>query len=595
MMTTGFVLPATASLLLAMTLMVSAICVRATSTRVSLLSAMLGVVGLLLIRLGAIEHTFAEGALDAVLQSTAFAIGVESLMVVAFIGALVSLRARFRERDSMPLVPAVDLAERAEDTRTARLRRLLKGEHAKAVTANEMHHYLELATTNSQITVYLQNTKLQYLWIVNPHLNLRASDVIGRSDEELMPADMQPLIIGHKMRAITTGSKQTFELELPDGNDSAWYRIDVVPIRETGQEVTGIVCAAIDITRAKRLDMMRTDLSRRLAETLQRFNLALRSEKIAVFSQDLNLRYTWANADETQVGSLIGRTDEDVLRGKDLVSITALKRAAITTKRPQSGEIGVGQGAERRWYDLHVEPNIRTDGTVTGITCASIDITDRKNNEEQMRLVMRELTHRTKNLLAVVIAIARQTSSTATDIDQFVTSLIGRLRALSAAQDLIVADDWAGVAVDDLVNVLMRQSVANGTARVKVEGPRLIISPEAAQNFGLAIHELITNAIQYGSLSSPHGSLSVRWTLEKTPEGVEEIALTWNEEGGPEAGEPDRRGFGMMVIERSLTRALKAKVKLDFDAPGLTAEIRMPTVSLVPQLRADQERLAQVS
>ncbi|WMS42084.1 HWE histidine kinase domain-containing protein [Acuticoccus sp. MNP-M23] len=591
----GVVLPATVFVLLAMTLLVSALCVRAVSTRVALSAAATGVFGLVLVRIAALDPLLAGGWFQFAVQSTIFSLGIAVLMLAAFISALVSLRARFRRRDSLALIPSVDLVERSEDTRTARLRRLLRGEHDKAVTANEMHRYLEMATANSQITIYLQNTRLQYLWIVNPRMNLGSGNVLGLTDEDLIPPDMQPLVIGHKMRAIKTGTKQTFELELPDGADSAWFRVDVVPIREDGEDVTGIVCAAIDITRAKRLDMMRTDLSRRLAETLQRFNLALRSEKISVFSQDLTMRYTWANADETLVGSLIGRTDEDVLLPSDLGPIAKLKRGAIESKRPQSGEIGVGEGGDRRWYDLHVEPNIRTDGQVTGITCASIDITDRKRNEEHMRLVMRELTHRTKNLLAVVIAIARQTSANATDTEAFVTALIGRLRALSAAQDLIVADDWAGVAVDDLVNVLLRQSVASGNARVKVDGPRLIISPEAAQNFGLAIHELITNAVNYGSLSSPTGLLSVSWTVRPDENGEEEISLHWSEEKGPAAKEPDRRGFGMMVIERSLARALKAKVTLDFAPDGLCAEIRMPTAGLLPQTRGDQEKLAQVN
>jgi PAS domain S-box-containing protein len=355
------------------------------------------------------------------------------------------------------------------------------------------------------------------------------------------------------------------------------------------------VCTAIDITRSKRLDMMRTDLSRRLAETLQRFNLALRSERIMVFSQDLSLRYTWANSSETQVGSLIGRTDDEVLPPGDRDAVVSLKRGVIETKEPTSAEVGVGEGAERRWYDMHIEPNLSADGEVTGITCASIDITHRKRNEEQMRLVMRELTHRTKNLLTVVIAVARQTANQHTTVDAYVPALIARLRALSAAQDLIVADDWAGVDITDLVRVLVGQYLPPQSGRLTLEGPPLILSPEASQNLGLAIHELAANAAQYGALSNTTGTLAVTWRVVHAADG-DQLALSWRERGGPAVtNEPTTRGFGMTVIERNLARALDAQVDLAFMREGLTAHVALPLRGVLPFASPDRVRIAEAS
>ena len=461
-------------------------------------------------------------------------------------------------------------------------------------STEEMYRYLELATRNSQITVYLQDANLEYIWIVNPRVEYLPANAIGRTDYEVLPEEIQTVVIGHKTRALSTRAAQTFEIEVAAKEERLWFRVDVVPVGGEGKEPKGIVCAAIDITRAKRLDMMRTDLSRRLAETLQRFNLALRSERIIVFSQDLEMRYTWANTDETQIGSVIGRTDEEVIPPADRPAIAELKHRAIETKSPQSAEIGIGEGAERRWYDLHVEPNIQPDGKVSGITCASIDVTHRRRNEEHLRLVMRELTHRTKNLLAVVIAIARQTSNQSEGVEEFVPALIGRLRALSAAQDLIVADDWAGVAIDDLVKALLAQ---HGTARstlVSINGPKVMLSPEAAQNLGLAIHELAFNASRHGALSSPTGRLSVSWSMEEGPEG-DMLDILWVEAGGPVVQGPRRRGFGTMVIERNLARALRAQVDLKFGETGLCAEIKLPMSELAPNLRTDQIRIAEAA
>lgn len=475
-----------------------------------------------------------------------------------------------------------------------KLRKLLRREHAKLETVNQMHHYFELATRNSHITVFYQDKSLLYRWIVNPRISLTPDAVAHDTNDDFLPASVRSVVVGHKQRALTTNATQTFEVEVPSVEERRWYRVDVVPISEGRADPIGIVCTAIDITRSKRLDMMRTDLSRRLAETLQRFNLALRSERIMVFSQDLDLRYTWANADETQVGSIIGRTDEQVIPEADRAAIVELKRRVIESRQADAAEVGVGIGPERRWYDLNVEPNLRPDGSVAGITCASIDVTARKRNEEQMRLVLRELTHRTKNLLAVVIAITRQTANQSHSVDDFVPALVARLRALSAAQDLIVADDWAGVYISDLLRVLVGQYVPPQSARVTLEGPAVMLSPEASQNLGLAIHELAANAMRYGAFSTDRGTLTVRWTRFAEPGKGELLRIEWVERGGPPATHPSTRGFGMLVIERNLSRALGADVSMHFEPSGLTATITLPIEGVVPIPSPDRVELAKV-
>ncbi|WP_162409227.1 sensor histidine kinase [Acuticoccus sediminis] len=533
--------------------------------------------------------TAATGTQLAVAMATAAAAIGGVVLVLAY-----AVRRVAGAHDRTGVKPDLTATPQAAEARNKRLMGILQREHEKLRSVREMHRYLELATRNSQITVLFQDLDLRYQWVVNPRPYLIPEDIVGKSDEEILPEQVRPLVIGHKTRALQTGTTQTFEIEIPGNDERAWFRMDVVPISNDDNRLTGLVCTAIDISRSKRLDMMRTDLSRRLAETLQRFNLALRSEKIMVFSQDTDLRYTWANSDETQIGSIIGRTDDEVVPEPDRAQIMGLKKRVIETKRPVSGEIGVGEGADRRWYDLHIEPNLKPDGTVLGITCASIDITHRKRNEEQMRLVMRELTHRTKNLLTVVIAIARQTSTQSPTVEAFVPALIARLRALSAAQDLIVADEWAGVDIGDLVRVLVGQFIPPHSSRVTISGPPVILSPEASQNLGLAIHELAANAVQYGAFANAKGSLDVSWAV-KTVDEKEVLSFTWAETGGPAVSEPTRRGFGMTVIERNLSRALRADVDLAFTPGGLVANMTLPLEGIVPFASPDRALLAQAS
>lgn len=528
-------------------------------------------------------------------------VGTYLALITAF-GALVTslllLRERLAGRGVIAELGALRSASvtqrRVSAAKQRRLSSLLEREHAKLETVNQLQHYFELATRNSQITVFYQDTDLRYRWIVNPRSVLSPRDVVGLTDDELLPESSRAVVIAHKRRAISTGQTQTFELEADAGSERAWFRVDVVPLLDAGDtEPSGIVCTAIDITRSKRLDLMRTDLSKRLAETLQRFNLALRSERIVVFSQDLELRYTWVNSDETQVGSVLGRTDYEILPEADRGPILNLKKEVIGQKAPASAEVGVGQGAERRWYDLHIEPTLSPDGEVLGVTGASIDITHRKRNEEQMRLVMRELTHRTKNLLAVVIAIARQTSQQAGSVDAFVPALVSRLRALSAAQDLIVADDWAGVNIADLMQVLVNQHGGFPAGRVALAGPAIRLSPEAAQNLGLAIHELASNAAQFGALSATKGVVDATWR-EAEMDGKHVLVLDWQESGGPSVETPSRDGFGMMVIRRNLTRALAADVDLTFAAEGLQARITVPLDVVAPMVGADERAMSTV-
>ncbi len=556
-----------------------------------------------LVGIGAqIVSTLPEGAQAAAQVARAastseivVAVGAALAAAVGIILASVLAGHRFASIRQNRLEVSKYQSSQAAEARNKRLMGILQREHEKLRSVREMHRYLELATRNSQITVLFQDLDLRYQWVVNPRPFLIPEDIVGKSDEEAFPEHMRPLVVGHKTRALQTGTTQTFEIEIPGKDERAWFRMDVVPISNDDKRLTGLVCTAIDISRSKRLDMMRTDLSRRLAETLQRFNLALRSEKIMVFSQDTDLRYTWANSDETQIGSIIGRTDDEVIPEADRPVITELKKSVIESKRPLSGEIGVGEGAERRWYDLHIEPNLKPDGTVVGITCASIDITHRKRNEEQMRLVMRELTHRTKNLLTVVIAIARQTSTQSPTVEAFVPALIARLRALSAAQDLIVADEWAGVDIGDLVRVLVGQFIPPHSSRVSISGPQVVLSPEASQNLGLAIHELAANAVQYGAFANAKGMLEVSWSVQQGQDGTGTMNFTWVETGGPAVSEPTRRGFGMTVIERNLSRALRAEVNLDFTPNGLVANMTLPLEGIVPFASPDRTMLAQAS
>jgi two-component sensor histidine kinase len=218
-------------------------------------------------------------------------------------------------------------------------------------------------------------------------------------------------------------------------------------------------------------------------------------------------------------------------------------------------------------------------GDIIGLTGAAVDITGRKEGEAQLRLLMRELTHRSKNLLAVIQAMANQTARSALSVDAFVEQFSARLQALATSHDLLVQESWYGASLYDLVRSQMGHHLDVRESQVSMNGPAVLLRPEAAQNLGLALHELATNAAKYGALSVPKGRISITWRKveAKTGAGIE---IMWIEVGGPRVEKPQRRGFGTDVIKRNLSRALDADVDLSFPAAGVRCVILIPASHL---------------
>jgi two-component sensor histidine kinase len=178
---------------------------------------------------------------------------------------------------------------------------------------------------------------------------------------------------------------------------------------------------------------------------------------------------------------------------------------------------------------------------------------ERDDREAHVRLIMRELSHRSKNLLAIVLAIARQTSRYTRSFEEFEARFNSRLQALADAHDLLVEQQWEGAALPDLVNA---QLSAFGMEKVTSGGDKVILRAEAVQNVALALHELATNASKYGSLSAPNGRIDIHWAYEKAQQGDPVVRLTWRETGGPQVTPPAQKGFGCFVLERVTVNAL---------------------------------------
>lgn len=186
-------------------------------------------------------------------------------------------------------------------------------------------------------------------------------------------------------------------------------------------------------------------------------------------------------------------------------------------------------------------------------------------------MMIRELSHRSKNLLAVIQAIARQTAKSSRSVDVFEPSFLGRLHSLSKVHDLLVADDWRGARLEDVVATQLAPFVE--AARIDSLGPDVTVSPSIAQNLSLALHELATNAVKYGSLSIQSGTVAIRWRIES---GALPLVFTWTERGGPTVAPPQRRGFGTMMLERMSAGGVGGVTELRFHPDGVIWTLQMP-------------------
>jgi PAS domain S-box-containing protein len=206
---------------------------------------------------------------------------------------------------------------------------------------------------------------------------------------------------------------------------------------------------------------------------------------------------------------------------------------------------------------------------VIGISAVHRDIRAHVRHEAQMQFVMRELAHRTKNLLAIIQSIERQTARSVATTEDFHERFSSRLQALAASHDLLVDSNWAGAKISDLVERQLAPFSDQIGNRIHAEGAALKLSPSVAQTLGLALHELATNATKYGALSEPKGRVDITWGIISEKGETARFRIDWRETGGPFVKPPTKRGFGLLAIERLAAQAVDGEAEVDFEEHGL--------------------------
>jgi PAS domain S-box-containing protein len=213
------------------------------------------------------------------------------------------------------------------------------------------------------------------------------------------------------------------------------------------------------------------------------------------------------------------------------------------------------------------------DGKAVRMNGVTVDITERKRAEERQVLLAREVDHRAKNTLAVVLSVLRLTRAPTTQ--EFITAVEGRVHALAATHNLLSSTRWEGADLRKIVEEEMAPYHATHRQRVITEGPAVVLLPATAQAVALALHELATNAAKYGALSTETGTLTVRWQT-----GDDALMLDWIETGGPPTAEPARLGFGLTIVRSSIEAQFRGGVCYDWRPDGLRCQLSIPAAQI---------------
>lgn len=356
----------------------------------------------------------------------------------------------------------------------------------------------------------------------------------------------------------------------PDGRELS-VESSITALQDTAGRTTGQLAVIRDVSERKAREdkvLISEIRYRRLFEAAHDGVLILDPE---------TRRIVEANPFMTQ---LLGYSHKQLV-GKELYQIGLLKDEAASqemmrklkrTRQVRYDDLPL-ESQKGKHQEVEVVANLYDESGHPVIQCNIRDITERKRTEERVRMLMAEVNHRAKNLLAVVQAVAVQTAKHG-DAATFVSRLSERISGLAAGQDLLVSNQWQGVKVWDLVAAQLAHFQDLIGTRVLLAGPVAHLTPTAAQGIGMALHELATNAAKYGALSNNDGTVRIAWQI--TADTEPRFVMSWRENGGPKVVAPTRSGFGQIVIGRMAEASVQGVAEINYGSAGLSWNLDAP-------------------
>ncbi|RUU24111.1 PAS domain S-box protein [Mesorhizobium sp. M7A.T.Ca.TU.009.01.3.2] len=391
------------------------------------------------------------------------------------------------------------------------------------------------------------------------------------ADGKELPHDECPMAIAlNENRPVRN---QEAVAQRPDGSFFPFLPYPT-PLRDEHGTLIGAVNMLLDLTDRQRAE-----------EAKQHLSAIVESSFDAIVSKDLNtIIKSWNQGAER----LFGYTADEAI-GQ---SVTMLIPDNHQDEEPRILErIRRGERVEpfettRQRRDgslvpvsLAISPVRNAAGQIVGASKIARDITLARESEQRIHMLMREVNHRVKNQYSVILSMIRETNKRSETPKQFEYQVRERIMALSRSHDLLVAADWKGATISDLL-AAQAQPFPRGDV-IAMSGPLLVLNANAVQYLGIAFHELATNSAKYGVLSADKGQISVIWTI--TGSGASRLLhLTWAETDGPEVQSIGQGGFGTVVLKRVAPAAVGGQGKLEHGPHGVTWSLEAPLTAVEP-------------
>ena len=255
---------------------------------------------------------------------------------------------------------------------------------------------------------------------------------------------------------------------------------------------------------------------------------------------------------------------------KDTITRCGTSTREFRIRRKDDSKIRHIRAVEIARVDLH--------GQTQWVVGTNLDVTEQKDRERHVQFLMGEINHRAKNLLAVVMSVAHQTGGSANA--EFVRKFSARIQSLSASQNILVANNWTSVELENLVRAQLDHFEDLIGSRITLGGDTVYLSPAAVQTIGMALHELTTNASKYGALSNESGRVVITWRHEPG-EASGRFVMNWNEFDGPSVVAPQRKGFGSTVTGEVVRMSLGARITTDFSSTGFSWQLDCPIENVI--------------
>jgi PAS domain S-box-containing protein len=443
-------------------------------------------------------------------------------------------------------------------------------------------------TTDTAGLITYYNKAAADLWGVSPELHKDKCSDLGRlyyADGTLVPPDECPTRICLTQNRPIEGREALFER--PDGT-----RIPIIPhpapLTDEKGKVVGVVSMKLDISERKRAEAA-------LAESNAQLDLAHKAARVGSYTYDLaarSMRISRASAEayglphgiveitSQQWCARVHRDDVQRLRAEHIRAFKERRRELVNEFR------FVRPGGEIRSIEARSLVAYDDAGRAERMTGVYIDVTERRKSEDHKNLLIAELDHRVKNVLACVAAVAQRSRECSRSSDEFLEVLNGRISSLANAHALLSRSHWEGVELGELVRSELAPCMIDGSNLI--DGPDIVLAAEATQPLSMVLHELATNATKYGALSTRSGRVSVCW--ERQSSSHDALTLEWRETGGPTIVAPGPSGYGSSVIRDLIPYELGGSVDYVLAPGGVRCRVEIPPRWLSNCLRQGANR-----